>query len=173
VEEIEFIHHHMPFHPWQEIADPPKWDPRNAETADHSMPYLIARGLIDGEIYLNSYTPEKIMDPAVRALMAKITVRPVDEWSGLGPSRITIRKKTGEEKSWDSLDGERHSKPGHFATRMTSEEIHSKFNRAADFMSINEHQRDKARKQWADLRTIEDIAIPMRTLANFGKPKAL
>src|SRR5262249_14965342 len=32
-----------------EISDNPKWDPRNRETADHSMPYILARALLDGD----------------------------------------------------------------------------------------------------------------------------
>jgi 2-methylcitrate dehydratase len=173
VENIASIQHHMPFHPWQEIADPPKWDPRNPETADHSMPYLIARALMDGEIYLDSFKPEKLMDPQVRALMAKIAVHPVAGWSGLGPSRITVRTVGGEEKSWNSLNGERNATPGHFNTPMTTEEIRAKFNRVCDYMQIAGDQRDRAGAQWARLQDVHDIAIPMRTMANFGHPAPL
>ena len=70
-----------------EIGDAPKWDPRNRETADHSMPYMFARALLDGDIYLDSFRPEKYMDPVVRALMGKITISEVTAWSGLGRTR--------------------------------------------------------------------------------------
>jgi 2-methylcitrate dehydratase len=50
-----------------EISDAPKWDPRNRETADHSTPYILARALIDGDIYMDSFKPEKFMDPVARA----------------------------------------------------------------------------------------------------------
>ena len=53
---------------WGEIGDPAKWDPRNDETADHSVPYVIARHLLSGHIYLDSFTEDKFMDPAARAL---------------------------------------------------------------------------------------------------------
>ena len=49
-----------------EISDPPRWDPRNRETADHSMPYNVARGLIEGDVYIDSFTKEKYMDPKAR-----------------------------------------------------------------------------------------------------------
>ena len=173
VENIASIQHNMPFHPWQEIADPPKWDPRNPETADHSMPYLIARALMDGEIYLDSFTAEKYMDPVVRELMAKITVRPVDGWTGLGPSRITVRTKTGEEKSWESLHGEKHAQPGQFNTSMTDEQIFAKFNRVCDFMSIDKAQAERARTAWFNVHEARDIGDPILTLASFGQPKAL
>ena len=80
--EIESIRYEMPFSGWQEIADPPKFDPRNRETADHSMPYMLARGLLDGDIYLDAFTKEKFMDPAARDLMAKMTFYPQPDWTG-------------------------------------------------------------------------------------------
>src|SRR5262249_31718237 len=52
-EDVTSIEIEMAFGGWQEIADPPKWDPRNRETADHSLPYMVARALMDGEIYLD------------------------------------------------------------------------------------------------------------------------
>ena len=56
-----------------EISDAPKWDPPNRETADHSMPYMLARAMIDGDIWLDSFTEAKFMDPVARALMDKMT----------------------------------------------------------------------------------------------------
>jgi 2-methylcitrate dehydratase len=65
-EEIASIDVQFHYFGWQEISDPPKWDPRNRETADHSMPYNIARHILDKQIYLDSFTKEKYMDPAAR-----------------------------------------------------------------------------------------------------------
>jgi len=55
---------------WSEIGhEPAKWDPQNRETADHSLPYLLAVGMIDGRVALSSFTAERIADPALRPLM--------------------------------------------------------------------------------------------------------
>jgi 2-methylcitrate dehydratase len=172
-EDIASIQHEMPYFGWQEIADPPKWDPRNHETADHSIPYLLARALIDGEIYLGSFTPEKIQDPAVRELMAKITVRPNVGWRGNAPARITVRTKSGDEKSWDSIGGLRIARPGQIDTPMSDDEIHAKFDRACAFMSVADEQRDRAKAEWSNLQAVPDIAGPMRTMAKFGRPLPL
>jgi 2-methylcitrate dehydratase len=48
-EEIASIQYDM--NELGEISDAPKFDPRNRETADHSMPYILARALLDGDIY--------------------------------------------------------------------------------------------------------------------------
>ena len=176
IEEIAEIRHFMPFGGWTEIGDAPKFDPRNRETADHSIAYLLCRGLIDGELYLDSFTEAKYMDPTLRGLMAKMTITPVRGWSGNGPARTIIRKTNGEERVWDTNQGRRTSEvegQAAFNTPMTDDEITQKFNRAAAFMKVNEAQRDRARTTWGNVRGLKDIGEAMRTLATFGQPKPL
>ena len=55
--------------------DPEKWTPQNRDTADHSLPYLTARALVDGDITNESYAAERLRDPKILALMQKITVK--------------------------------------------------------------------------------------------------
>ena len=54
--------------------DPEKWTPENRETADHSLPYIAARVMFDGDLDNGSYTSEKLRDPRIRAFMRKIKV---------------------------------------------------------------------------------------------------
>ena len=49
-EEIAAVEFEVSFGTWQETNDAPKWDPRNRETADHSLPYEFARHYLDGYI---------------------------------------------------------------------------------------------------------------------------
>jgi hypothetical protein len=56
---------------------------------------------------------------------------------------------------------------------MSDEEIAAKFDRACAYMSVANGQRDRARTEWANLRAVKDISVPMRTLANFGRPLPL
>ncbi|MBT4115385.1 MAG: MmgE/PrpD family protein [Rhodospirillaceae bacterium] len=53
---------------------PEKWDPKTRETADHSLAYILAVTLVDGEISLESFDLERVEDPALRPLMQKISV---------------------------------------------------------------------------------------------------
>ncbi len=55
--------------------DPEKWTPTSKDTADHSLPYIAARVMFDGRIGPDSFTPDKLADPAVLSLMQKITVQ--------------------------------------------------------------------------------------------------
>ena len=75
-DEIASIEYYMPFGDWEEVGDAPKWDPRNRDTADHSIPYVLARNLISGESYLDAFTLDKLpfRDPVVKELIDKITL---------------------------------------------------------------------------------------------------
>jgi 2-methylcitrate dehydratase len=77
---------------WHEIgSEPAKWNPRTRETADHSLPYIFARALVDGAITVGSFEPDAYLDPALRSLMARIAVREDPAISALFPSRILMR----------------------------------------------------------------------------------
>ena len=56
--------------------DREKWTPQNRDTADHSLPYLTVRAMVDGDITNASYAPDKLRDPKILALMKKTTVKP-------------------------------------------------------------------------------------------------
>jgi 2-methylcitrate dehydratase len=138
-----------------EIAEPVKWDPRNRETADHSMPFTVAVALIDGEVWLSSFSPQRYLDPAVRQLMNKISVVENPRF-GLRQSRITVRKTNGEELVKDSVE----AKP------LSGEEIHAKFDRVCAGL-VSDAERDRVRSAWSGLRRARDLAEPIATLAAF------
>jgi 2-methylcitrate dehydratase len=56
------------------LADPSKYDPHNKETADHSLPYVIAVALVDREVKPRHFTEERILDPLVRSQLQKVVV---------------------------------------------------------------------------------------------------
>lgn len=56
------------------LSDPSKYDPRTKETADHSLPYVIAAALADRQVTPAQFTMRKIMDPTIRAQLKKIEV---------------------------------------------------------------------------------------------------
>src|SRR5579863_1390640 len=162
-EEIASIDVQFHYFGWQEISDPPKWDLRNRETADHSMPYNIARHILDKQIYLDSFTKGKYMDPAARELMSKITIRPLRDRSVGDGTVVTVRKKSGEQRVF----------MGAAVPPMSHDELIQKYNRLSDFMQVSKEQRERARQQWMNLRACKDIGEAMQTIAKFGQPKPL
>ena len=55
--------------------DPEKWAPRTRETADHSMPYIVAVALLDGSVDSGSFSDERLADPRVRSILDRTTLR--------------------------------------------------------------------------------------------------
>ena len=77
---------------WFEIgSEPEKWDPQTRETADHSLPYIFARALVDGPIRVSSFDDEAVRDAALRPLMKKIKVIADDAIEALLPQKTLIR----------------------------------------------------------------------------------
>jgi 2-methylcitrate dehydratase len=56
------------------LSDPSKYDPRTKETADHSLPYVIAAAIADRQVTPVQFEMKKIMDPVIRAQLKKVEV---------------------------------------------------------------------------------------------------
>ncbi len=56
------------------LSDASKYDPRTRETADHSLPYVIAAALVERQVTPVQFTMEKIMDAKIRAQLKKVEV---------------------------------------------------------------------------------------------------
>ncbi|QIG81741.1 MmgE/PrpD family protein [Sphingosinithalassobacter tenebrarum] len=91
------------------LADAEKWHPTTRETADHSLPYNVARALLDGDITLDSYSPESIADPVARSLMVLTEVNEAPELTALFPAmlanRVTVELASGERMTSEVRTG--------------------------------------------------------------------
>ena len=129
LEDIEAINVQTYWEAWSEIgSEPQKWDPQTRETADHSMPYLLAAALHDGNITPASFTPERILDPGLRPLMNRIKVSENPEFSRAYPgarmTEIEVVTRSGERLV------ERASYPkGDPRNPLSDEEVEAKFRR--------------------------------------------
>src|SRR5579864_7581831 len=64
-------------------SEPEKWKPETRETADHSLPYITAIALIDGEVTDKQFQPERFTDPKIWKFLENVTVQRNDELSAL------------------------------------------------------------------------------------------
>ena len=64
---------------------------RTKEQADHSLPYIVAVAVLDGQVMPEQYLPERIQREDVQQLLRKVFVRPSAEFSGRFPSQMPIR----------------------------------------------------------------------------------
>ncbi len=83
------------------LADPSKYDPRTKETADHSLPYVIAAAVAERQVTPLQFTGAKIMDPTIRAQLNKVKVIADPAIEAVFPAlqrvRVVIRTTDGRE----------------------------------------------------------------------------
>ncbi|HEX9637716.1 MAG TPA: MmgE/PrpD family protein [Acidobacteriota bacterium] len=113
------------------LSDPSKYDPRTKETADHSLPYVIAAAIVDRQVTPAQFEDKKIMDPRIRAQLPKVEVVADPEIEAVFPKLqrviVSIRTSSGAEhtKQVDYPKGDPRNP-------LTDREIEEKFEALAD-----------------------------------------
>jgi 2-methylcitrate dehydratase len=69
-------------------SEPEKWKPETRETADHSLPYITAIALIDGEVTEKQFQPQRFKDPEVWNFLENVKVERNAELSGMYPDAV-------------------------------------------------------------------------------------
>lgn len=81
---------------------------RTKEEADHSLQYMTAAALLDGQLLPQQYLPERIQEDAIQTLLKKIQVEPSQDYSDRFPdempSRLKIHMKNGETYDIEKSD---------------------------------------------------------------------
>jgi 2-methylcitrate dehydratase len=119
------------------LADPSKYDPRSKETADHSLPYVIAAAVAERQVTPLQFTDAKIMDPTIRAQLDKVKVIADPEIEAVFPElqrvRVVIRTTDGRElvKELDYPKGDPRNP-------LTDDEIGGKFAALAEGIATTE-----------------------------------
>jgi 2-methylcitrate dehydratase len=153
-------------------SDPSVWDPQNRETADHSLPYLLTVSLVDGDVTVGSFTDERIADPALRPIMAKIRITENDEYTagyrppgqevaGCPRVRIVVRRKDGAV-----IDEEVTYPKGHQRNPMTAADLDAKLDRASGGI-VSDAKREEIREAWWGFEKVPNVAEVVATLASF------
>ncbi|MGE5207001.1 MAG: MmgE/PrpD family protein [Chlamydiota bacterium] len=144
------------------LSDPSKYDPRSKETADHSLPYVIAAALVDRQVTPLQFTPEKIMDPAIRAQLPKVEVVADPEIEKVFPALqrviVTIRTTGGKEftKQLDFPKGDPRNP-------LSDREIEEKFAALAEGVLSKPAQKKVKDAVWK-LEKLRSVSELMRLL---------
>src|ERR1041385_4960448 len=64
-------------------SEPEKWKPATRETADHSLPYITAIAMIDGEVTEKQFDPGRFKDPEVWKFLENVKVERNAELSAM------------------------------------------------------------------------------------------
>jgi len=123
------------------LSDPSKFKPKTKETADHSLPYVVAAAVADGNVLPSSFSDEKLKDPRIWDLLGKIKVVADPEIDAMFPgvkrARVTITNNEGQ-----SFTAQVDNAKGSPLNPMSDEEIISKFRaNAGAVLSVD--QQDK------------------------------
>jgi len=84
------------------------WNPVSRETADHSMPYIVAAAVLDGGIGTESFDLDRVLDPRRQAFVRdKVVVTPAPELGTLAGGKLK-RAEAGylSRVEIETLDGE-------------------------------------------------------------------
>ena len=113
------------------LSDPSKYDPRTKETADHSLPYVIAAALVERQVTPVQFTTEKIMDAKIREQLKKVEVVADPEIEKVFPAlqRVIVNIST---KDGRSLSKQLDFPKGDPRNPLTDQEVEEKFAALAD-----------------------------------------
>lgn len=110
------------------IGKPESWHIATPEEADHSLPFLLALALAEGEVKLSSFTQESIARTDLRDLMAKTTVAENPAFSAAFPEEfmheLTVTMDDGRVVHRLSTV----PPPGHARNPATPEQLAAKFH---------------------------------------------
>ncbi len=136
-------------------SEPEKWDPKTRETADHSIPWLVASALLDGPVTPPSFTDERIASPAIREIMSRMTLAEEPAFTARYPSeyncRITLTGSGGK-----TLTAHTAWPKGHRSNPMSDSEVEAKFRNFAG-AALTSSQCDLALETAWDLDRLPDL----------------
>jgi 2-methylcitrate dehydratase len=122
--------------------DPQKWTPKNSETADHSLPYIVSKAMFDGDIDHDSYNDASLRDPVLLAFMQKVRVTVDPELTAMYPkyypTRVTATLDDGRIFSKQVIDT-----PGFPTSPMTRAGFELKFRKNVK-SCLSEEQTNQA-----------------------------
>jgi 2-methylcitrate dehydratase PrpD len=131
-------------------------NPRTSFQAKFSIAYCVAVALLDGHAGLGQFTPERMSDPAIAALLALTRVSVAEDltakYPAAWPARLTITLVTGE-----TLHGAADFPRGNPENPITTQELEDKF-RVLVAPRFGTDTAGRAIETIARLESLSDIA---------------
>src|SRR5579863_3692932 len=168
------------------LSDPSKYDPHTRETADHSLPYVIAAALVERQVTPAQFTVKKIMDSRIREQLRKIEVVADPEIEKVFPAlqRVIVHIHMKDGRSYSKqLDFPK----GDPRNPLTDVEVEEKFSALAEGVLSSNAQKRVKEAVWnlervgsvtelmelmeADIREAKSSRAKARTRARSGSTK--
>jgi 2-methylcitrate dehydratase len=143
-------------------SEPEKWKPNTRETADHSLPYITAIALIDGEITDRQFEPERFKDPVVWKFLENVKVQRNQELSAMYPEAV------GNIVHIDLADGRRLTTRidyplGHAKNRLKDSAVEGKFRALVEPLMGSEQAKKIMEVAWR-LDEAQDVGELMKAV---------
>ena len=144
------------------LFDSEKYNPKNRETADHSLPYVIAAAVVDRKITTDQFNDERINDPVIRSVLPKIVGEASDEFERMfpdkQPSKVVITLTDGS-----SYKAEVDYPKGDPREPMTQEDLDLKFESLTSKL-MDDEKREKIKSTIWNLETLDSMEELMNEL---------
>lgn len=111
-------------------GDPAKWRPRTRESADHSIPYVVATGLVRGHVRVDDFGEDVLRDPDVLAMLDRIAVHADPECVRAWPATI-LTKIVASLADGGTVSARVEFHRGHARNPMSDAEVQAKFDELA------------------------------------------
>jgi 2-methylcitrate dehydratase len=136
--------------------DPEKWTPATKETADHSLPYIVAMALIEGKIDNSSYAPKKFKDPKTMDFLKKVTVVEDKDLTAVYPeavaNRVTVTLSSGKV-----ISKQVNYHKGHPKNPMSDHDVEKKF-RTLTKRHLSENEAKRVLDLLWNLERVSDVS---------------
>ena len=142
---------------WNESGnEPAKWDPQTRETADHSIPYVLARTLLHGVIDHQAFVPDAYRDPTIRPLMNRIEVRVDDEIEKEVQRGIIHLRVSATDHRGNSYEVDIVNPPGHDRNPFSAKDLAAKFTRLCE-PKLGKRRTAAALRHWQHIETCAEL----------------
>jgi methylisocitrate lyase len=154
-------------------SEPEKWKPETRETADHSLPYITAIALIDGEVTEKQFQPERFTDPKIWKFLENVKVERNAELSALYPGAVANTVHV------DLVGGRRLTKrvnypTGHAKNPLKDSQVEEKFNVLVEPMLGSDRARKIIDIVWKldEAKNVDELMRAMEMATNSNPAKS-
>jgi len=137
-------------------SEPGKWDPQTRETADHSIPYVLARALLHDVVDEEAFQPAAYLDTTIRPLMNRIKVRAdaaIEQEIQQGTVHVRL---CASDRSGKSYEVNIVNPIGHAKNPFTPKDLEAKFRRLCE-PRLGKRRATRALQLWQALDTADDL----------------
>ncbi len=132
------------------VKDPEKLRPKTKETADHSLPYIVAYSLLYGDPNIGSYSERYLKDEKILKLIDSTKIVVNGDYDKTYPSDLPVRITV--ETDQGTVSSEMRYPKGHYRNPYSWEDLRNKGEKVMEKSSYSAIE--------SKVRNLEEIGVP-------------